>query len=221
MHVVSAFSGGALNEYITEIRQKQNDTNSKAITEIESAIPHAIFYDTYSRPGSLLAYSVRVMHAVTPYDYDLAILRSNPHAAFKKGFPTIETQTYEEIKEGDEIATCGFPLGVRLQEQLGTVNSSFTRGVISSIIPSQGVPLEYLKGFQLNLTATHGNSGGPVFLLSTGNAFGVLQRGVVDDRNEIIPGIIKAEPIYPALKDNAIGRLLEFNPDEFLEKTEK
>jgi len=72
----------------------------------------------------------------------------------------------------------GFVGRVR-DDQLGTVTSSFTKGMISSIIPAQGVSLQHLRGFQLDLTAANGNSGGPVFSLQTGKVFGVLQGGAV------------------------------------------
>ena len=70
-----------------------------------------------------------------------------------------------------------FPLGSVLQEQLGTITSSFTKGMISSIIRAQGIAREHLRGFQLDLTATNGNSDGPVFCLATGHVFGALQSG--------------------------------------------
>ena len=77
-----------------------------------------------------------------------------------------------------EIGTCGFPLGNVLQEQIGTVTSSFTKGTISSIILAANVARDHLQGFQLDLTATNGNSGGAVFSLATGKVLGVLQGGI-------------------------------------------
>jgi S1-C subfamily serine protease len=106
------------------------------------------------------------------------MLRVLPHTAFPSGYPALESEDYEAVTEGDEVGTCGFPLGNYLHEQLGTVTSSFTTGVISSIISSPGVGKEVVKGLQLGLTATHGNSGGPMFSLASGKVFGVLQRGV-------------------------------------------
>ncbi len=108
-----------------------------------------------------------------------------------------------------EIATCGFPLGNRLGDQIGTLTSSFTRGIVSSIIPASGVPEEHLKGFQLNLTATHGNSGGPVFSLRSGKVFGVLERGVRGTDGELLQGLVKAEPIYPVLDHDSLKRMIE------------
>jgi S1-C subfamily serine protease len=97
------------------------------------------------------------------------------HKAFPNGYPTIPIAECNDLHEMQEIATCGFPLGDSLFDQLGTVTSSFTTGRISSIIPLANVPVADVRGFQLDLTATNGNSGGPVFSLETGHVFGVLQ----------------------------------------------
>jgi S1-C subfamily serine protease len=114
-----------------------------------------------------------------------------------------------------EVATCGFPLGEALYDQIGTVTSSFTKGMISSIIPAQGVPREHVRGFQLDLTATNGNSGGPVFSLATGRVFGVLQRGAVHPQTgHIVQGLTKAEPVYPVFDTDLLARLQSPNPSE-------
>jgi S1-C subfamily serine protease len=106
-----------------------------------------------------------------------------------------------------EVGTCGFPLGNLLQEQLGTVTSSFTKGIISSIISAPGALCKDVKGFQLDLTATNGNSGGPVFSLQTGEVLGVLQGGARHPDGYMVQGITKAEPIYPLLQNDPIERL--------------
>jgi hypothetical protein len=77
----------------------------------------------------------------------------------------------------------------------------------SSVIPSRGVAKEYLRGFQLNIAATHGNSGGPVFSLSTGKVFGVLAEGLPSPTGAVVPGIVKAEPIYPVLQHDSVNRM--------------
>jgi len=147
-------------------------------------------------------------------DFDLAIVRVLPHTALPNGYPFLEIEPYEAISEGDEIATCGYPLGNFLFEQIGTITSSFTRGSISSIIPSQGIPQEHLKMFQLNLTATYGNSGGPVFSVRTGRALGVLQGGIVDRQRKILPGLSRAEPVYPIVNSNDINLIKSAPPGQ-------
>ena len=71
-----------------------------------------------------------------------------------------------------------------------------------------GCAIEHLSGFQLDITATHGNSGGPVFNLENGKVFGVLQRGVLDQQGNILPGIVKAESVYPLIEGDLLERIL-------------
>jgi hypothetical protein len=51
-------------------------------------------------------------------DHDLALLRVAAHESYKKGYSYIEVEPYENIHEGDEIATRGFPLGDFLEKAL-------------------------------------------------------------------------------------------------------
>jgi len=125
----------------------------------------------------------------------------------QKGFPYLEIEEYSNISEGDEVGICGFPLGNYLYRQLGTVTSSFSKGIVSSIIPNPNVSLKYLRGFQLNISATNGNSGGPVFSLSSGKVFGVLSSAPVNISGNAVQGIIKAEAIYNILRPNFIEDL--------------
>ena len=76
------------------------------------------------------------------------------------------------------VGICGFPLGNRLFDELGTVTSSLSQGVVSAFIPSAGLQQKDVRAFQLDARATHGNSGGPVFSWETGRVFGVLQGGI-------------------------------------------
>jgi hypothetical protein len=72
-----------------------------------------------------------------------------------------------------------------------------------------------VEGFQLNLTATHGNSGGPVFCIQSGKVFGILARGVFDSSGkQLLPGIVKAEPIYPVLNTQLLQRMKKAKPGE-------
>ena len=99
-------------------------------------------------------------------------------------------------------------------EQIGTVTSSFTRGGLSSVIPSPGAGKKHVKGFQLDLTATYGNSGGPVFSLESGKVFGVLQGGVVSQQGELVPGFTKAESVYPLMEDCIMKDILTLTEEE-------
>lgn len=206
-HVLSAFMDRPIHEQIAEAAEAKQDSESHLIN-IRTLIPHAIFYDSKRSPHKLFVFPVPMDIAMAMTDFDLGMIRLQPHPAFNNGFPQIEVGDYSDVYEGMEVWTCGFPLGSHLQERLGTITSSFTKGIISSIIPSPNTAQEHLKGFQLNLTATHGNSGGPVFSPETGRVYGVLQLGVRGLDGNFLQGITKAEPIYPVFEHNSLTRIL-------------
>jgi S1-C subfamily serine protease len=166
--------------------------NETETFELKGAVPHAVFH-SHVAGTEVHMIPVPIVNAVTKTDFDLAVLKLHPHAALAHRFPTLPIAEYEELHEMMEIGTCGYPLGNVLQEQIGTVTSSFTKGIISSIIPAPDVAREHLRGFQLDLTATNGNSGGPVFSMATGRVFGVLQGGVMHPGGYPVQGLTKAE----------------------------
>ena len=205
-HVLSGFMKKPLAQAIAETNAPPG--SSPVQVPIETAAPYAVFF--FSGHGhELIAFPVRAMMGMAKTDHDVGMIRLEPHKAFEKsGFPFLEIAPYSELHEGDEIGTCGFPLGTYLYDQIGTITSSFTKGIISSVIPAHGVPLEYLKGFQLDLVATHGNSGGPVFRYDSGTVFGALERGVVGRDGKLIQGLCVAAPVYPVFEHNTIDRML-------------
>ena len=71
------------------------------------------------------------------------------------------------------------------------------------------VHLDYLKGFQLNLFATHGSSGGPVFIYESGRVFGAVESNVVGRDGKSVQGLVKAAPIYPVLEHDSVRRMLD------------
>lgn len=207
-HVLSAFMEKSVHEQIAEVSRPDWEGKKDRI-EIKTLIPHAIFYNNKISPHQLFLFPVPLDIAMAKTDFDLGMIRLNKHYAFPNGFPFLKIGNHSDVYEGMEAWTCGFPLGNYLQDQLGTVSSSFTKGIVSSVIPAAGVALEYLEGYQLNLTATHGNSGGPVFFPKTGKIFGVLQKGVLGQDGNLLQGITKAEPIHPVFEHNSIKRILE------------
>lgn len=206
-HVIESFMKKTINQQLENIPQKK-DSHIHNLEPVETIIPHAIFYDTVSNKNGLFAFPVRAKHMVAKTDCDIAGFSLWPHSAMQNGYPYLEIEEYNNISEGDAIGICGFPLGNYLYRQLGTVTSSFSKGIISSIIPSPNVSLKYLKGFQLNISATNGNSGGPVFLSNSGKVCGILSCAPVNpSSNKVVQGIIKAEPIYNILLNNFIENL--------------
>lgn len=208
-HVLSAFMREPLEEQIEKFESIESEKKIKSGKLSIRSVPHVLFYRTDLKliPDNLVVFPIQVCICIAKTNFDVALIRVTPHAGFPRGFPFLEIEDYGNICEGNEIATCGFPLGNYLYEQLGTVTSSFTKGIISSIIPGPNVSQKHLKGFQLNLAATGGNSGGPVFSLTTGKVFGVLQRGVVDRGGKIVPNLTKAEPVYPVFEYNSLEEM--------------
>ena len=139
-------------------------------------------------------------------DADMAVMRLGRHNAFPRGYPKVKLEDFDEVHEGMEIARCGFPLGNLLFETLGTVTGSFSRGILSSIVPSAGMPLEDVSGFQLDLRSTHGNSGGPVFSKQTGRVFGILTGGISDKRGANL--FAYAGSVYTVIRKGTIKNVL-------------
>jgi S1-C subfamily serine protease len=178
----------------------------------KAVVPFVMFYSGV-HGSEIHMDAVSTDSGVAMKDFDLAVLKLHRHPAFPGGYPTVAVADYGEVHEMMEIATCGYPLGESLHDQIGTVTSSFTRGTVSSIIPAPGIDRKHLKGFQLDVTATNGNSGGPVFIPSTGRVTFVLQGGVVHPSDGTpVQGLTRAEPIYPLFDTELVERLTKNLP---------
>ena len=206
-HVLESFMAKPIAQQIAEALRPRIQDDLLPVSPGKTVVPYAVFYDTERSSEHIVAIPIQTKNASAKTDKDLAALQLLPHTSFPEGYPFLEIEDYRELLEGDEIGVCGFPLGNYLFEQLGTVTSSFTKGILSSIIPGPNVSLELLDGFQLNVTATNGNSGGPVFSLTSGKVFGVLTLGVSHPNGGIVHGLVKAEPVYPVIEPDFIERL--------------
>ena len=209
-HVISAFMAIPIQEQV-----KGYDQIAEPV-EFDSPpfyVPYAIFYDV-NPDGQLLAYPSRVDQMIAATDQDIGFVRVLDHPSFSNGYPSVDIDEYDLVHEGLEIGTCGFPLGNFLQRQMGTVTSSFTFGSISSISPFQGVKKENLQTFQLDITATHGNSGGPVFNKENEKIIGVLQGGILHSSGTIQPGLVRCEPLYRIVEGEELELLRELGPGE-------
>src|SRR5437867_3491358 len=85
------------------------------------------------------------------HPFDIAVFKLRAHPAFPSGFPTLDVADYADLHEMMPVATCGYPFGDFLWNQTGSVTSSFTTGMMSSILPAPGIAREHLSGFQLDL----------------------------------------------------------------------
>jgi Trypsin-like peptidase domain len=207
-HVLSAFMAKSVKDQIAEVPE---DARSKPylFENVKLRRPYALFYFPGPEPHLLCAAVAAIDQIIARQDYDLGLVRVLPNNNFPEGFPSVSIAEYSDLYEGIEIGTYGFPLGNFLHEQIGTVTSSMTRGSLSSIIPSNFVSKEHVRGFQLNLTATHGNSGGPVFEVQSGKVFGVLTKAVANRAGELISGLTKAEPVYRMLEPKVLDLIRE------------
>lgn len=210
-HVLSMFMKEPWQQSLA--RAKKGEYDEPEGFHIDTLVPYVLFFANYSRE-ELLGILVRPSIAMAKMTHDIGMLRLQPHSGFQQGFPFVEIAAYADVREGAEIGVCGFPLGNHLQKQIGTVNSSFSKGIISSIIPSSGVVLDYLQGFQLNVFATHGSSGGPVFLYESGKVFGAIESDVIDRDGKRVQGLVKAAPIYPLLENDGVERILQAQPGQ-------
>lgn len=156
-HVISAFMTVSIPEQVKGIR---DSAEPQRLPPPHLIVPHTIFYKV-DEQHRLLAFPCRVDQILCATDQDIGLLRVLPHTAIPDGFPCLEIEDYDEVHEGVDVGTCGFPLGNFLKDQIGAVTSSFTFGRVSTISPYEGAPKQSLRTFQLDITATHGNSGGP------------------------------------------------------------
>jgi S1-C subfamily serine protease len=111
---------------------------------------------------------------------DLALLRLfEPPKTQMPSSPASLQLADSTSREGDEIALCGFPLGLRMHQDVSgglVLNASFSSGIVSSELPFPEAPLSERNFFQVNASINPGNSGGPIFDLSAGNVVGVVSK---------------------------------------------
>lgn len=78
-------------------------------------------------------------------------------------------ENMNSVKTGDDIAVFGFPFGVGLNRNVMELEPSLTKGYISS-----KNKLEDKKVYYMDAKSCPGNSGGPIFKVSTGKVIGYL-----------------------------------------------
>jgi len=146
-------------------------------------------------------------------NHDLALLKVTG-----KSFPRLSVSQSDQQREGEEIAFTGFPIGAVLGLYPVT-----HRGIISSISPI-GIPvpgssrltskmIRRLKNrynvFQLDATAYPGNSGSPVFSLSSGDVIGVINKVFIKESKESV--IQKPSGITYAIPGKYVRQFLQKN----------
>ncbi|MCP3876382.1 MAG: trypsin-like peptidase domain-containing protein, partial [Desulfobacteraceae bacterium] len=120
--------------------------------------------------------------------HDLAILE---HAG--EALPPLKISDSSNVKEGYKVAFTGYPIGLVLG-----LNPTTHTGIISSIAPLikpsptariiDGELIRHLSDpydiFQIDATAYPGNSGSPVYKVSTGEVIGVINKVFVKGKKE-------------------------------------
>jgi S1-C subfamily serine protease len=205
-HVIEAFMEKNIKEQLASIPEHEQRKSAQVIPDVRTLVPHALFYVPQPESLKIVVACARIDTCVAKTDMDLGVVRLQPHGGFPSGYPVLDIEEFDSVHEGLEVGTCGFPLGNVLFEQLGTVTSSFSRGIVSSIIPAAGIGRKHVTGFQLDIRATHGNSGGPVISWSNARVFGVLQGGVSDDYGAFL--FSHAESLYRLLDDGLVEDIL-------------
>ena len=209
-HVMESFMSQSSVDSIASTAEV-GDAEGTHHTQIEQVTPFAVI------PMGQVGPTHTGFAMITPdigmglTDCDLGMMRLRPHGAFPDGYPYVPLAEFNELVEAIEVGTCGFPLGNDLQTHFGTITSSFSRGILSAIIPVPECDEENVQGFQLNLNSNPGNSGGPVFSWDTGRVFGVLVSGL--ERAGASTGLTKAEPIWKVDRFGAIEKLASAPPN--------
>jgi len=100
-----------------------------------------------------------------------------------KGLPKANVKyDLKEIKEGQEIATAGFPMGTETLMAPGYLHQltpTLQKGIISAVLPFE---CESPHAIMVNVMVQGGASGSPVFLPDTGDVIGVLYGSLSDTR---------------------------------------
>ena len=112
-----------------------------------------------------------------PHTRDVAVMKLHRSG---KPYPYIDLADSDEVQEGDAVATCGFPLGLAIGQGAISGTSSFQAGIVSAVLPHQEVPKHLRIALQLDMTVNPGNSGGPLFLQSTGAVVGILSAALTN-----------------------------------------
>ena len=180
---------------------RQVITNAHVIPEkldVEHNESLAIFF---GRGAKARAHTARVVR--TDKEHDLALLEIQGEA-----LPAMQLGNSDRVREGQEIAFTGFPIGMVLGLYPVT-----HRGIVAAITPMarpvenartlNGAQMKRLRNlfdaFQLDATAYPGNSGSPVYEPDTGRVVGVLNSVFVKESRESVlqkpSGISYAIPV--------------------------
>ena len=161
----------------------------------------------YGRGAQAQGHMARVVR--TDKEHDLALLE------IEATLPAMQLGDSDTVREGQEIAFTGFPIGMVLGMYPVT-----HRGIVAAITPMarpvenartlNGAQMKRLRNlfdaFQLDATAYPGNSGSPVFEPDTGRVVGVLNSVLVKESKESV--LQKPSGISYAIPASYVHKLL-------------
>jgi S1-C subfamily serine protease len=163
------------------------------------------------RGAKAKAHAARVADTDEEHDLALLIIQGEP-------LPALTLGDSDKVREGQEVAFTGFPIGMVLGLYPVT-----HRGIIAAITPmarpvenSRSLNAAQLKrlrnlfdAFQLDAIAYPGNSGSPVFDPVTGRVLGVLNSVFVKESKESV--LERPSGISYAIPVNHVKQLLATN----------
>ena len=110
-HVVEALMEKTAAEQLADAPPHHGETGLHQLPPVWAITPFAVFYSTNISKENLFIFPCQVLSVAAKTDYDLAIMQIQSHNAFSEGYPFLDIEDYDVLSEGDEIGTCGFPLG--------------------------------------------------------------------------------------------------------------
>lgn len=159
---------------------------ARAVFFIERAEPRVVAGHKVEREYGATACPIVEIAAPPGYlpeniDYghepDLAVCRvdiSGLKQIMTKALPALKLGDSSEVKEGEEVGVCGFPLGLRLPRgaELHQLTPIAQKGIVAAILPYAGVNNPH--AFQLDIALNPGSSGSPVFRVDNGEVIGIV-----------------------------------------------
>ena len=135
-------------------------------------LPVAVFCLGLRPDGRLYFSYVPLVYGRRVDDLDVIVCRTLNTAATV--LPTLSVAAREDVTEGTSIATCGYPLGLALEEESRNLSSTFQRGIVACVLPYPTSELKYRSMYTLDMTVNRGNSGGPVFVEDDGTVIAII-----------------------------------------------
>jgi S1-C subfamily serine protease len=127
---------------------------------------------------------------------DLALCRIDAEA-LKRHAPLrhVELVRSEGVREGDDVATCGFPLGLVLDQstRLRQMTPIVQRGIVAAVLPFGG--LKNPHAFQLDIHVNPGSSGSPLFRVESGEVIGIVFAAPQQHGEVVIPGTFENDDL--------------------------